>query len=365
MPVRTINRYILVKWRHLVDSEVTRKQQLPTERLNANEVAALLAQQYGLTAAGVDVRAIQAGPSSQAWRIDVRGDRRSFCLKDNKERSEGRLRAEHAFTAALREAGFGLAPEVVACTAGDTVVLQDGRAYALYRFIESDPVFNWTVGGWGKEEARAAGAALAEFHAYGERCREALTTVGAAVRLGELRPGLAESEPATAQNLREWGLAVLRRASGLFPDDVMIRLGNFEEVLRSAFVVLSDVRTHGMIHGDFHPGNVLFSSGHVVGLLDYEYCRIDSRLFDVAYATMTFSFEHMDAAYALALLDGYNSKNEFGAALNIAQLQPLVRLSAWLSAVWLIEQCQKGAAGHDEVLPALRKCIAILAASLD
>lgn len=320
---------------------------MPRKRLNAEEVAALVAQHYGLSAAGIEAAPIVGGPSSEAWRVAVRADRRVYCLKSHRERGIDELKAEHALLSCLHEAGFPLSPAAVRHTTGDTAFLHHERAFALYRFIESDAPFVWTRGGWSIQQAHSAGIALAEFHSLASTCRDIVRT-----------PAV------TAEGLRSWGLAVLQRASGLFPSDVMIRVSKFEEVLRGSFAVASDVRTHGVIHGDFHPGNVLYKGEQVVGVLDYEYCRVDSRLFDVAYATMTFSFENIDPAYSLAFLDGYNLRAKFG-KMDIAELQPLVRLSAWLSAIWLIEQCQKDAAGHDEVLPALRKCIAILSATFD
>ena len=299
-----------------------------------------MAEHYG--AAVITVAVIDSGPSSMAWKVTA-GDGRVLCLKDHRLRPLVRLKGEHEFMQRLRERGFAFSPRIVTGTAGDTVMEYRDRTYSLYEFIPSDPAFNWTEGGWSREQARSAGVALGVFHKAAEGW-EALF-------------GSADSGAE-----REWALAVLRRASGLFPHDVMISLSNFEDLLRGARVVASDKQTHGVVHGDYHPGNVLFRGSQVVGVLDYEYCRYDSRWFDVAYATMTFSFESMDPAFALAFLDGYAQEFE---RLDMLQLQPLVRLSAWLSAVWLIEQCQKGSAAHDHVLPALRKCMGIVSATLD
>lgn len=302
-------------------------------------MAALVAEHYGAT--GIAVQPIDSGPASAAWKVTCTAG--VFCFKELRLRAPERVAREHAFMRALREHGFAYAPQVEPATTGGDIVEFDGRRYALYRFIESDEAFVWTVGGWSREQAWAAGRALGEFHRAAAAC---------GVDFAEEDGG----------GEREWALAVLRRASGMFPNDVMIALANFEDLLRSARVVASDARARGVVHGDYHPGNVLFCGGEVVGVLDYEYCRRDSRWFDVAYATMTFSFESMEPALGLALLDGYAESFE---RVSIEQLQPLVRLAAWLSAVWLIEQCQKGSAAHDEVLPALRKCMAILSATLD
>jgi len=42
------------------------------------------------------------------------------------------------------------------------------------------------------------------------------------------------------------------------------------------------------IHGDYHPGNFKFRDGHVVGLFDFDWAKIDWRCFDLALALVYF-----------------------------------------------------------------------------
>jgi Ser/Thr protein kinase RdoA (MazF antagonist) len=253
----------------------------------------------------------------------------------------------------LRKDGFLLAPEVMHSTAGDTILIEGERPFGLYRFVESDPPFDWTKGGWTMEHARTAGRLLAEFHVAVHRAVNSMP-------VGNVQA--AQIDPLSQKATAEWGRAVLQRASGMFPDDVMIGLGNFDDVLRTAFKLSEQRYRRYWVHGDFHPANILFKGEQAVALLDFEYVRHDSRSFDVGYAIMTFSFEHMNPDYGLAVLREYNAASQTD-PMDMTEVQPFIRLSAWLSGVWLIEQCQKGAAGHDEVLAPLRKCIAILSAS--
>jgi hypothetical protein len=58
-----------------------------------------------------------------------------------------------------------------------------------------------------------------------------------------------------------------------------------------AQVEKSDLSILQLIHGDFHPGNVLFGAQDVVAIIDFEYLTVASPLYDLAYALVMFCFE--------------------------------------------------------------------------
>ena len=45
----------------------------------------------------------------------------------------------------------------------------------------------------------------------------------------------------------------------------------------------------GIIHGDWHPGNLLYENGTIVGVLDFDSARIEPRCVDIANASLQFS----------------------------------------------------------------------------
>lgn len=51
------------------------------------------------------------------------------------------------------------------------------------------------------------------------------------------------------------------------------------------------------VHGDYHPGNVVFNKKRVVGLLDTDWSRKGSPLEDLAYAVMMFLRDYRDAHF--------------------------------------------------------------------
>lgn len=86
-----------------------------------------------------------------------------------------------------------------------------------------------------------------------------------------------------------------------------------------------------MNHGDFHPRNIVFDQvGSVVGLLDFEYCTLMPRIWDVGWALHWFSRKRkteafcgaLDLARVIAFLSAYNAVFPLGVQdrENLAQL---------------------------------------------
>jgi len=44
-----------------------------------------------------------------------------------------------------------------------------------------------------------------------------------------------------------------------------------------------------IVHGDWHPGNMLFREGHIVGVIDYDAARLQQRVIDLANGALQFS----------------------------------------------------------------------------
>ncbi len=75
----------------------------------------------------------------------------------------------------------------------------------------------------------------------------------------------------------------------------------------------------GVIHGDWHPGNLLFRDGAVAAVLDFDSARMEGRIIDVANAALQFSMKmgppddlakwskRLDVERIKALLTGYDA----------------------------------------------------------
>ena len=88
-----------------------------------------------------------------------------------------------------------------------------------------------------------------------------------------------------------------------------------------------------VIHGDWHPGNLLFRDGEVVAVLDFDSAHQEAHFIDVANAALQFSMmmteptdprrwpEGLDVKRMRALLEGYDDGSE--RPISGAELQAL------------------------------------------
>lgn len=83
-----------------------------------------------------------------------------------------------------------------------------------------------------------------------------------------------------------------------------------------------DAWPRGIVHGDWHPGNLLFRDGDVVAVFDFDSARIEPRVVDLANAALQFSMsvgeserpedwpETLDAKLMRALVRGYDQATD-------------------------------------------------------
>lgn len=255
----------------------------PARQFTPEEISAVLGH-YELGAV-TSVRALIGGGagSPKAFIECARG---SFVLKKRAPARSNPFRVAyaHEIMLQLRARGFDAVPSLVG-TRGDnnSMVQLEGCVYELFVFIEGRAF------GRRPEQARAAGAALARIH----------TTLDGFTPRQPDPP--ARNEIAT----------LIRRAA----DAVRARsLGQqLEKLVETARV--EDAHPRGLVHGDYHPGNLLFREGVVVGVFDFDSARRAPRGDDVAQGLVQFSMKRAaaptewppepDTNLASAFLAGY------------------------------------------------------------
>ena len=190
-----------------------------------------------------------------------------------------RIHFEHALMGELARRGFTLTPALIPTRTGDTLVEAAGHL-ALFSFLEGDEPYAWDRTGCGDAELADAARVLAAYHR---------TLRGWQPPASEQGPRLVDYLPTFAA---EW--SALRPAPGETPfDDYFFRHRSWLVDRAAALAdVLSrpiyDALPHLAVHGDFHPGNLKFRDGRVVGLFDFDWAKVDARCFDVALAIIYF-----------------------------------------------------------------------------
>jgi homoserine kinase type II len=192
-----------------------------------------------------------------------------------------RVAYAHALQRRLAEQDYPVA-RLVPTRGGSTLVERKARVYELFEFIE------------GERDDRSPAAA-------GEAGR----------RLGELHRHLEDRTDADAPTSPSFhdapGLesAIRQIPSVIAAADPDHRAGDLER--RCAFLIAAyrdaarRVEAEGYrdwprttLHGDWHPGNLLYRDGTVVGVLDFDSARLETRAADVANAALQFSLRTTD-----------------------------------------------------------------------
>lgn len=114
-------------------------------------------------------------------------------------------------------------------------------------------------------------------------------------------------------------------------------LGDLEAGLANCFTMLPQQ----LIHGDAHPGNMLFQDGQLSGWIDFELMERGPRLFDLCYCTTALLMNGLDDPARLqawpglvrALVEGYELVTLLSAversAIRMMQMVIEVRIIAW------------------------------------
>lgn len=311
-----------------------------------------IAENYRL--ADFSITPMRGGTASTVARIadDTSGPRVLYCLKSHAPgKTATRIEAQHAAIGKLRSTGFHLTPAAIRTVSGATLFQADGCLWSLYDYVESLPAADWTHCTWGEIESAAGGETLALFHAASTK----LVAAGGKVDVIDLD---------ILSNAKTWLTAALSKVDGDSVSGFSLReslaaalVEGLQEVVDELRAASDDQQLVGqptLLHGDYHPGNLLFNRpDKVVGVVDYEDLQIGARIQDIAYGALTFalSTERENAASSedtaasdkrlQAFLKAYErewKRKGTEPAYDRQILALWIRLSAFLIIYWCLER---------------------------
>jgi len=191
---------------------------------------------------------------------------------------------EHALLNHLVAQGFDLVAPPLSARQGTSWVQCQAETdagcrtdfYAVFRFLAGEDKYVWDNPACTLRELESSAQVLARYH----------EDVSSFVPRGQRQePRIIDFLPQIADKIETWielGRQssfdhLLRRYSRLIEDNIndtipamgIIEAGNIPELA---------------IHCDYHPGNLKFQQGQAIGLFDFDWSKIDYRLFDVALA---------------------------------------------------------------------------------
>jgi Ser/Thr protein kinase RdoA (MazF antagonist) len=206
----------------------------------------------------------------------------------------------HRIVNYLSEQGYAVTRLVGTCEDGNTVLQIDKHIYELFEFVSGSRYDN------SAEATKDAGRQLALLHRH---------LAGFGMEYKGLQGSFHDSSSVRV-HLKNTGGKVTAGASN--------SLGKIAEYL-SILYNASSVRVNELgfdgwdkqiVHGDWHPGNMLFNEHKLVGVLDFDSVRIASIVTDIANGMLQFSIvagrpnptewpSYLDQAKLVQFLNGY------------------------------------------------------------
>lgn len=299
-----------------------------TPDVRTDAALAIACSQFDLGSIQTIVEALVGSRRSRKWVI--RAKRGDFVLKERSEQlaTVEQVAFAHEVQLRLEEAGFPVAA-IIGTRDGNRSLYQGSeRIWELTRLVRGSAFDR------GAEQAREAGRTLAWFHAalVGMDV-PALTTSTAFHRRTDLAT-IADHIPRAIRIVTNDEKT--RKAAA---DLTRTLFATYEQLVRKTDVMGFAQWPKFVVHGDWHPGNLLFSEdANVAGVFDFDTVRSEPRIADVANGALQFSmkitsddpFSHPDGlneSILLAFLSGYDSHDQ-SMMLSVAEMQALCSLMA-------------------------------------
>lgn len=272
-----------------------------------------------------------------------------FIRKYKKGIKENEIKLEHAIIDCAIENGLDIAAGLIHAKDGKTYVKlsedSDGEEresyFAIYEFLPGEDKYTWDNPTLNDEEYASSAEVLAIFH----NATKDFDPQG----LERVEPKIMELITLLPDIFKEFAT---RDLNNKYHD---YYLKNLDEILEEMERVITlipaeDVKKMPMnpIHCDIHPGNLKFKDNKAVGIFDFDWAKIDLRLFDVCEALLYFCSsweEETDGKLLLSkcaiFLNAYQNKlKELGGLepLNETELKHLPDMLA-IANVYLYNWC--------------------------
>lgn len=231
----------------------------------------------------------------------VRSSQGCFFLKcyDTSENIAS-LNREVCLLSWLQRQRFDLAPSVVPTRQFEPISSINDRPAILYEYISQDRHYLWSDTTWTAAECLAAGKTLALFHnttnqlstkeiqSWGFDLNKAPNAIS---QIGTVGIGSVKS------SITKWLADSLIKAAAvpaIFTDTaiksrVFDRSDQLLNTLGEALQNIDKQQAESIIvHGDFHPGNLMFYDRTVKGLIDFENAHLEDPLYDFCYGAIMF-----------------------------------------------------------------------------
>lgn len=253
------------------------------------------------------VQPFSAG-NRRAPKVVVLAEAGKFILKRRKARSSAdmaRVKLAHSVQKRLKQAGFPVPGLIATAAKGSSGVRLGGLIYELFEFVRGSR-YDGTL-----EETETAGRYLSEFH-----------KLIADYKKPYIPGSCFHDSPGVRKHLNivyEKGGNGQATLKDLSRQLMSIYDSSAQRVNQSGF----NSRDRQVVHGDWHPGNLLFQDRALVAVVDFDSVRVAPAVTDLANAALQFSIvagagnvqqwpEHLDMNKLGEFVRGYQSNISLG-----------------------------------------------------
>ncbi len=292
-----------------------------SDRQSLDRIKADLAREYGLHQIthiepyrGINGSNGQFGPG-QIFKVTSSAGVYALKLQSENKR-EKQFLLEARLQHWMRLEGFLLVPHVVLSRLGHPYATTAGRRCMLTDFLPHASSFDWRQGNWGVDDCFVAGQALAQLHSFLAKLnKQEIEAWG--YELDDAPPSLATENRIGVGSVRpyiaSWFNRTIDRVLSLEADRLISPRQNeldhpsyISDILRTKILAVREpwlkllqdseaelemipaAKHSSLIHGDFHPGNVLWCNGRIKAFLDFEHAHFEHPVYDVAYGLIMF-----------------------------------------------------------------------------
>ncbi|MDD5327358.1 MAG: phosphotransferase [Phycisphaerae bacterium] len=213
--------------------------------------------------------------SRRAPKIVIASERGEFLLKRRPKGEDNlyHVAFAHAIQAHLSETDFPLAPLVTASDQKNTILYLNNHIYELFEFVTGSRYD-------GSAEATAdAGLHLANFHRY-------LTDFAKKWK----PPGTSFHDSSIVRiHLKTAGTKKMAHPDKKLQKTAEILMTLYNDSSVRVSELGFDSWPRQIVHGDWHPGNMLFSNHKLTAVLDFDSVKIASPVTDLANGMLQFS----------------------------------------------------------------------------
>ena len=265
----------------------------------------------------IDAKEIHGGYCNRSFRLvfEKNDHRIRYLVRQyNPKTTEKEIKFEHALVGHLKKNSFDMVAGIIPSKNGGSYVKEkpsgkspiDNEFWAVFEFLEGEDRYTWMDTGVATKDMISAAKVLAQLHIAGHDFRKPPDADRVQPKIMDFLPTFrgVYAEFAARAGHRNFDRTFLNHRDAIL-ETIDRNLIQEPDLLKLPKL---------LIHCDYHQGNLKYKDTNVIGVFDFDWSKIDLRLFDLALALVYFcavwegpQAGNLDLAKAKLFFNTYNN----------------------------------------------------------